>query len=421
MNKKQFLEELNTKNSSTIKIVNELLEQDKQISVYNKNVFARIFKHKKRVAKKIISKNFEKILNRTNNEDLAKLITTLFKEDITTSIISEKFETIIKRFTKINHNGEESAFYAEQVFLKELKKIPGGLKLIEDNYKSIIENNEKRYLFKIAQILKGVSKEIDDVLEQQLEENNLEVAKSLLNTYKIEGIKNKGKLVEEYALTLSTMIKELLKSENSKWIEIEKINIGSYSDVYRIKDKILKIGDIRASYEIPNHTRILQPLVRINFINEKRNNEPFACVEIADRIETVAETEENLEKLYEVFADLRESGIIWTDAVFENVGILSKPNMPSLNGQEINVAPNAIGFSGEKKGRKLNKGDMVILDTDYLYKVDSPEIIWAYRGYSIMFEKRWQQEQQQKISKECMNNKKENQEETVKEVDSNER
>ncbi len=422
MKERQFLKEINTNKKgsykSTIELVNKLLEENTEISVYNKkNIFLRFFRHRNKTAKQIILKNFEQILNRTSNSDLKNLIMILFGQDSTSSIINEKFESIIKRFSIVNNNEDESLFYQKIYFLKELKKIPDGEKIIKDNYEIILKNSENKDLFQIVQILKGISKEIDDVLEQQLEENHLEVAKSLLTTYKIEDIDNKKKSVQDYTLTLSTMIEELLKSENCRWIDINRIGCGSYSDVYAIGNKILKIGEVRASYEIPNHPRILQPLIRINFLDEKRKNKPFACVEITDKVETVDKTNENLEELYKVYAELREAGIIWTDAIFENVGILTKPNVPSLNGQDMNVAPNSVGFSNNNKGKPLDKGDMVILDTDYLYKENSSNILWAYRGYSEGFEKRWQQERQQKIAKEHLDDK----ENIRKDVGENER
>ena len=64
----------------------------------------------------------------------------------------------------------------------------------------------------------------------------------------------------------------------------------------------------------------------------------------------------------------------------------------------MDVAPHSVGFTDIKKGRELTKGEMVVLDTDWIYSQNSSEIKWQDKGYAKAFEKRWQQEQQAKIA-----------------------
>jgi len=64
----------------------------------------------------------------------------------------------------------------------------------------------------------------------------------------------------------------------------------------------------------------------------------------------------------------------------------------------MDVAPHAVGFTDIKKGRELSQGEMVVLDTDWIYSQDSSDIKWPNNGYAKSFEKRWQQEQQAKIA-----------------------
>ena len=189
------------------------------------------------------------------------------------------------------------------------------------------------------------------------------------------------------------MIEELLESEGVDYIDIEKMGGGSYSDVYKIGNKVLKVGGERGTYTIPNHRRILQPLTRTNFIDEK-NGLVIGCVEISDRVKTIPRREQDKEKLYAVYKELRDAGIIWTDVRFENVGKLITKNIPTLNGEEIDVAPNSVGFNKKvSKEQVLDNGEWVVLDTDYIYKKDTKEqILWQSYGYGIEFEYRYQKE-----------------------------
>ena len=45
--------------------------------------------------------------------------------------------------------------------------------------------------------------------------------------------------------------------------DIKYIDRGGYSKAYKIGDYVLKIGDERANEVMPNHPRILQPIIRL--------------------------------------------------------------------------------------------------------------------------------------------------------------
>jgi len=223
---------------------------------------------------------------------------------------------------------------------------------------------------------------------------------------------------------METLIGELLVDQNARMLDLQWRSNGAYSHVYQIKDKVLKIGSPRETYEIPYHPRILQPLTRTNLIDEKNGNQIFACIEIADNVETLCKDKnqamemgkdkEKVEKLYQIYKELREDGIIWTDARFANVGILKRPNIPTLNGEEIDVDPQAIGMLGKTKGKVLGAGEWVIIDTDFLYRENN---FCAFTdSYSIEFEKRWQQERQEKIAKQEVKDKKSRRIEGTKEA-----
>ena len=205
-------------------------------------------------------------------------------------------------------------------------------------------------------------------------------AEALLNRkIKIEGLyvpQNgiKEKAAKDYSQTLAIIIEELLKSENKSFTDIEFVGSGTYSNAYKIGTKILKIGTVRENYNMPNHRRILQPLTRINFTED---GQEIFCIEINDEVDTeIKEEEKRPETLYAIYKELRKDGIIWTDIGWENIGKLKRKNKPTLNGIEIDVAHNSVGFDKEIVEGILEEGELVIIDTDFLYKEGQENIFW---------------------------------------------
>ena len=141
------------------------------------------------------------------------------------------------------------------------------------------------------------------------------------------------KAFESYVPAITRMIDELLASEGVRLVDIGYIDNGSSSTVYEIGEKVLKLGSPRTSYNIPNHPRILQPLIRLELFDEKCENEIFACVEITEKTQRIGEDEISSEELYQIYKELRDSGIIWTDIREANIGRLLRKNVPNLNGE----------------------------------------------------------------------------------------
>lgn len=68
-----------------------------------------------------------------------------------------------------------------------------------------------------------------------------------------------------------------------------------------------------------------------------------------------SEKEQDDEKLYQIYKELRDSGIVWIDAKWENVGKLLDDNVTKWRGQVIDVAPNSVGFSKSYEGEPLKE------------------------------------------------------------------
>lgn len=189
------------------------------------------------------------------------------------------------------------------------------------------------------------------------------------------------KNMEVYKNTLGMVLKEVVENENKNYDDIETLDSGYYSTAYKIGEKVLKIGEPREKYSVPQHRRILEPLLRTN-LYEEDEKEIFATIEVSELVET--KDDFKLYELYEVYKDLREDGIIWADAAKKNIGRLKKPNEIHWK-EKLEVDRSSVGFyeslknqvkneKSENKKELLQAGELVVLDTDYIYLEEEIDI-----------------------------------------------
>ncbi len=168
---------------------------------------------------------------------------------------------------------------------------------------------------------------------------------------------------DESLLGLTMIVDEVAKNENVDISDLEYIGDGSYSKVYKLGNKVIKFGKNRLTDKIPYHKRILQPLIRRKIL-EGKNDLYIEISEYLKHDNTITD-----EDAYLVYKELREDGIIWLDAKKENLARLEKDNVAHFN-EPINEKTEAMGYFPEtiKKEDVLKKGDLVIIDTDCLYR-----------------------------------------------------
>ncbi len=249
------------------------------------------------------------------------------------------------------------------------------------------------------------AKKIDDKINQ----NQDEVCKHILIKSLRKGTQSTNislKDINDYSLTLQILLRELLNSEHKSFSDMRKVGAGVYSNVYQIGTKIIKIGAPRQTHKIPNHRRILQPIVRKELTNGM--GVPIGSIEVTDEVDTSKETLSKIteEDLYKIYKELRTDGIVWGDPKIDNLGVLKRENKPTLNGKDFYVASNSVGFRSEIFPKPLQKGDFVITDLDYLYYENDKDKNVNKNSYVIEFERRYRSEAEQEIKmKENMGQK----------------
>ncbi|MBR4110766.1 MAG: hypothetical protein IKK43_03660 [Clostridia bacterium] len=196
---------------------------------------------------------------------------------------------------------------------------------------------------------------------------------------------------------LVLMIQDLVKNEQVAPSEIRHLSKGGFANVFEVGDKVLKIGRPPLAYGIPkNSKRFLQPIVRTvqNSCNALGIKQPVN-IEILEKCDVSTPPAE--EELYMIYKELREEGMIWTDAKKSNVGRLLKSNRVHFKGIE-KVHHDNVGFDEDKQVEELGPGELVILDLDFIFKEGSSRIQWPRGGtLSRQFEKRYQGELEEKL------------------------
>lgn len=198
-------------------------------------------------------------------------------------------------------------------------------------------------------------------------------------------------------LGLTTIVDEIANNENVDISNIEYITTGTFSNVYKLGNKVIKFGKNRLTDKIPYHKRILQPLIRRKVLSGF--NELY--IEISEYIQPDNSITD--EDAYLVYKELRNDGIIWLDAKRENLGRLEKDNIAHFN-EPLSVKNETVGYIPETlhEDEPLQKGDLVIIDTDFLFRENDFDVTHLDSRINTDFykvcEERYQEERTEKTN-----------------------
>ena len=262
--------------------------------------------------------------------------------------------------------------------------------VIIENINEIISDENIENFWNIFALVKGKNEDIDRLLNEKLRDGNNYFEKALIFQYlekqRIENSRGtvipdfKQKVSDKekniYAKTLNYVIRETLDETHTDYTDIRYLDEGVFSQVYQIGDKVLKIGSELHKYRIPNHRRLLQPLIRANYTLE--DGKVFSSFQLFPLGNTYFSSEEKTDdKLYEVYKDCRKDGIILLDIKWENLCKLLSDNVTTWRGKRVEISPDSVGLEGEEKGSPLKKGDIVYDDLDLIYRENDPDIPWV--------------------------------------------
>lgn len=249
--------------------------------------------------------------------------------------------------------------------------------VIYDNLPLFTENSQNLYsLMKFVKDNPSAYSKVKDYID-----NNPEKA---VNSIFCEI--NKRVKIEDTTLkeVVKLIILDVLKNENVKLSDIT-YNGGGLSSVLLIGNKVIKIGD-RATKSFPNNPYIISPLLR----KKLEFNGESCFVEVTERVDTSKKASK--EELYQLFKKLRNLNLTWTDIKEDNVGRLKKENIIHWR-QNLNPTDGVLGLDVKRGETILKEGDLVILDADFIYDENDPNINYINnKNIYDEFEKRYQKE-----------------------------
>ena len=313
------------------------------------------------------SENFIKLLEQID-EILESTSSIKQNQNIRESIekyLANNFEHLIERIKTSNEKLTKEEGYPIDK-LKIIKKWDTDKHLIRgkfaEHYEEISTNTKKEDVMDLIHLYSDI--------DVKLEELDIETV--MKQTF--SNIKDK-----DLQWMIAKIATELLEDQSLSIKDMEIYGRGNYSKSIKAGEYIFKIGNDRSVYEIPYDERIIYPLIRRKMKGEQGEEIYLEVQNLVDKEWYKGMSEEEIEEeLYKIYAEMRERGHRWTDVRKDNVGRLKKPNLGNfeINGDKIIPSDTSVGFINEENKKKvLPAGELVIIDTDFVYQSDK-----AYSG-----------------------------------------
>ena len=191
------------------------------------------------------------------------------------------------------------------------------------------------------------------------------------------------------------IILDVVKNENVKLSDIT-FNSGAFSKILLIGDKVIKFGD-RKTKKFPNNPYIISPLLR----KELNVGNDSCFVEVTERVDTDRSIYD--EEFYQLYKNIRDLGLVWSDINLDNVGRLKKENIIHWN-RNLEPSDETLELKAKVGDVTLKEGDLVILDADYIFEENDPRINFSERKEPLQrYEERYQKEKRKKVTEDYEN------------------
>lgn len=241
----------------------------------------------------------------------------------------------------------------------------------EKNFiEKLINNDEIDYILKnINEIIRDSSTLNNTLFTylknniDKIDEDKMNEIKELLSYNLSEYYPNNSK---EDTKGLIDKIEEVAKNQNLTIFDIEQNDYGAFSKIYKLGNKIIKIGYKRECIKIPDNNRILVPEFK-GYVGKD-------YLEITYYLENEP-NKVKFNDLLEVYEDLKEQDITWLDPNSNNVARINKEALEYINNNKEKKKELDIEENERYIDKPLNVGDYVIIDLDHLFRCNETERI----------------------------------------------
>jgi len=227
----------------------------------------------------------------------------------------------------------------------------------EEFLKELINNNELEYIVNNIDKIIIRSNSLKDIPLSYLKENEDKISKK--DMMKIETSIARATSMyypntkEEDMIKIKDLLSKVAKDENTTLLDLRTIDYGYYSKVYKIKNKIVKVGYKRECPNIPDNNRILYPYFK-GYIGSD-------YVEVTDYISEIGNITDD--EIYEVYKDIRNEGLIWLDPGKENLARVSSDILYKMNQRRKDLTDKGI-IDNNKHVVELK--DILLIDLDHI-------------------------------------------------------
>ena len=306
---------------------------------------------------------------------------------------SKLYKELINNILKLVMEKSDEELYelGKQLSFRERVKYEYKIQSIKENFrfienyaeycnkkrliKTLIDNDELNYILKNFDeicdydfetrepILEYLKKNTNRIIDEELER----IKHSIL--YKMLEIRSNIK-IEEFN-EFANLIKETTKNEGLTLFDIKKINNGSYSTVYRVGSKIIKIGHRRRIDNIVDNNRILLPDTLVKLHSN--------IIEVTDYIE--GKSDFSKDEIYEVYKELRDQGVVWLDPTKDNLRRIDEETLKKQ--EKKSESRDRLPFIKNRRfiNKPLKTNDLVIIDLDHLVEEDDRPNICRANDY----------------------------------------
>ena len=306
---------------------------------------------------------------------------------------SKLYEELICKAEELFKEKSEKEIYdlGKQLSFRERTSFDYKIKSIRENFEfyepyseyynmkhminSLIENDELEYVLKHFKEISAYDFESKEPILKYINKNIKRIDKEELQNIKLsliyQMLERKYELDDKDISKVKDLFEDTANKENLTIFDIQKIDSGSYSNIYRLGSKVIKIGFKRAIENIVDNNRILLP---DSLIKIKSN-----IIEITDYVD--GKSNFSKDEVYSIYKELREQGIVWLDPTKDN---LRRIDNETLKKQEIkSLNRDKYPFIKNRKfvNRPLKTNDLIIIDLDHLVEEDDRPNICRVNDY----------------------------------------
>lgn len=344
--------------------------------------------------------NYDKIKNENFDEMFMIVVLTKLDDDDLIKYLDKIIPKLGKIYIGYLLDNIESTEVLEHVIDKYIANEEIGVQIvnylinhkiymhkIDEHLDEIINNNNN----KLFEIISNVN--IDPSLKEKLKKSVKDNDKYLDYIITNHLTHQYGKSLEEDEFNMirkfiTLIMKEISLNEHESFNNIEFLGIGTFSYVISLGDKVIKIGQNRGAESFPNNPYIIAPLLRqVIDINDYYK----IVIEVTEKVDKIIDVKD--EELYELYKNIRDLKLVWTDFDVRNIGRLKKDNVIHWN-DPLDPTNHALTLEKSRGNKVLKKGDLVILDADHIYDEKSPEAEMYFP--KSPYEGRYQKEKRKK-------------------------